>query len=999
MADYVLGLDIGSSSVGWALIHGDENATISNGQKIVAGVRVFPEGVDRTNTGLERPRGQHRRFARGARRVHQRRRQRRKQLIAILQQSALLPTEPEELKSVLTTNPYPLRASGLDESLSLFEFGRTLFHLCQRRGFKSNRKQAKSSDDGKVARETAELQDLIEAADCRTLGEYLAQLDESYCHTDADSDRLRGRYTLRSMYEKEFAALWQTQATHHPKALTEKLKADIHRAIFYQRPLRFDPDVIGDCELEPGEKRASRSHWLAQQFRMLQEINLLKAIDNTTGEERPLEENERQILASALGPKKKMPFDRIRKLLDFHENQTFNLEAQSGRSYLQGNLVEASFQGRQLKAWYNDLTQADKDSVHEAVADIEDPDELHNKAIDEWNLTEEQAERILKINLPAGHFKVSLKAIQKMMPHLVAGHIYSEAKALAGYEIRTSIEVKSALPPIAEAVPGLRNPMVHRALTEVRKVVNSIIRQYGLPEKITVELARDLKNSARKRELIHRENRSRQRDNENIRETLIGEFNISSPSRNDVIKYKLWQECGQACPYTGKTIPASKLFSPEIQIEHILPYSRSLDNSYLNKTLCYLAENAAKLNRTPFEAYADNTEKYQAILQRAANLPWPKRRKFTQKEIDLDECVSRQLNDTRYISRLATRYLQILGTKVSTSKGGVTADLRRMWGLNDLLDPASPGLKTRDDHRHHAVDAAVVALSVPKVLHKLAAVRYDPSRPQLNPPWEDFRQDLAGAINCITVSHRPARKLAGALHKKTGLGLGLNGESYVYRVPVEQLTPAMVDKIRDPAIRNIVQERLTARGIGENSSGQLGNILTEPPMQMPSGVPIKRVRIEKVQRTAVPIRDNGEGEPNKFALPGSNHHIEIYEKPNGDWTGKAVSRFDAHKRLRQGQPIVGRNGTDGERFVMSLCINDMIELNHPETGNHDLYRIQKISVKFTFGSPYIFFRLHTAAKIDNDQTLVRIQSWSKLRGLQPTKVTVDSLGRVSASND
>ncbi len=987
MPKLVLGLDLGPSSVGWALI-ADEEGPFNDDTRIRVGVRVFPEGVADPNTGREQPRGQQRRLARGARRVHQRRRQRREMLLSMLQSAGMVPEGREELRKIWKREPYALRAKGLDERLTPAEFARALYHLNQRRGFKSNRKTGKAAEDGKVLKATSDLQRAIETEGCRTLGEYQARQVDGFRHTEPESERVRGRYTLRAMYEHEFELLWAAQARFHVDLLTDALKARAHHAIFDQRPLRFDPDAIGRCELEPEEERCSRGHWLAQQCRMLQEINNLRTLE-PTGEERPLSDSERRQLAETLGQKRKMTFSKIRGLLGLLETQQFNLEWASKRKELQGNPVEASLRSKLGKA-YTEAPGTAQAAMHDALAECEDDDQLRKRAADACGLTAEQAEKLLAVSVPTGRFAYSLKAIRRLIPHLQAGHLVGEAKSLAGYEEQELAEAMNKLPPVDEVVKHLTNPMVHRALSETRKVVNGIIREYGKPAEVVVELARDLKNSTDRRKEIFFENVKRRKEADGIRDTLREGFGLPNPSRSDVIKYKLWQECGRICPYTGRVIPQTKLFTEEIQVEHILPYSRSLDDSFINKTLCYEDENRRKLNQTPYEAYHADPERYEEVQQRVAALPWPKRRRFAQKEIELDKCISRQLNDTRYITRQVVAYLRVLGCEVRGSKGQMTATLRRYWGLNGLLDGVETPVKTRDDHRHHAIDAAVVALTTRSALQRLSTTRYSPSRPEFPPPWEGFRDDLSAAAATINVSHRPSRALAGALHEETGLGPTDKPGEFVRRVPVEKLTRAMMNKkcIRDDTIRQIVEEACAERG--------LGNALLTPPLRMPSsGVPIRRVRILTQQKTVVSTRSR-DGRMIRGALPGGNHHVEIYESTDAKggtvWTGGAISRFEAHQRLRRGEPVVQRQAEDGARFVMSLCINDMFLLGC--NGRRQLYRVQKAST-----GPDIWFRLHTAATIDDKAAALRVSSWRKFRELSPEKVTVDPIGKLNPCND
>jgi len=1018
MARYTLGLDLGSNSVGWALVAQD-GTRFDNGTPILAGVRVFPEGVADLDQKKERPRGQERREKRSQRRVHYRRRQRRALLRRALAGAGLFPAAKADFLACLALEPYTLRARGLDERLEPHEFGRALYHLCERRGFKTNRK-SQSKEDNKITKDASALQQEIESAGCRTLGEYrakrLAKLDHG--------QRIRGRYTLRAMYEHEFNMLWESQRRFHADTLSDDLKTTSHDAIFYQRPLRFDPEVIGDCELEPGEKRCPLAHWLAQRFRMLQEINHLRVTD--AAGDRPLSRQERAMLAAALGTKREMDFDAIRKCLGFLATQTFSLETEGKRKKLKGNVVEAALQNKVLRKWYKELSNEQRQTVNDALAEIQDPQELRRIAAEQWLCNAEQVEQLLKFTPPDGYLRLSAKAIRKILPYLEpdhvcdqrcremfpgkdseSGHVFSEAKALAGYPPEPPIPTFEFVPPIPRrndkksweaAHPTLRhmgtaltNPLVRRALTETRKVVNAIVREFGKPEEIIIELAREMKHTKEQRQEIHWDNVHRNEKNEEIKKRLQEEFHIPSPSRDDIIKYRLWQECSE-CVYTGKPIPKNKLFTPEIQVEHIYPLDRSLDDSYLNKTLCYGHEtNTLKGNRTPYEAFAD-TPHFDAILKRAERLPWKKRRRFTVREVAFDEFASRQLNDTRFASRFAARYLRTLGVPVRPVKGQTTSKLAHYWGLYGVL--GTDYSKDRDDHRYHAIDAIVVALTSRSHLQRLSTILgRSARRTPLDPPWDGFWDHVRDAVASINVSYRPARKLAGGLHNETALGPTPKSDTYTYRVPLERLTPAMVADIRDPAIQRIVRKRLNERGLEETGSAPLGKVLTEPPLTMPSGVPIKRVRIQTVEKTAIPIRKVN-GRPVKFVLPGGNHHIEIYRKPDGSWTGRCVSRFDACKRLRKGLPVVDREGEEGWTFLMSLCINDMVQLTYPDTGEVKLCRVQWIS-----DGPDIMFRLHSAARIDDKETGVRVKSWGKMQSLGAQKVTVTPLGRIQSSHD
>ena len=339
-----------------------------------------------------------------------------------------------------------------------------------------------------------------------------------------------------------------------------------------------------------------------------------------------------------------------------------------------------------------------------------------------------------------------------------------------------------------DAVPQLRNPVVCRGLTELRKVVNALIREYGKPDVVRVELARDLKRSRRQREDITRQNRENEKRREAAKRRLLNEVGIKNPKPVDVLKLLLADECNWECPYTGKTIPMRALFgpSPQFDIEHIIPFSRSLDNSFPNKTLCEVAENRnIKQNRTPYEAYSCREEKWMQILGRVKRFrgtaAHAKLRKFQQKDLDQD-FVNRQLQDTRYMSRTALEYIGLLygGTidpegrrRVQVSAGRITAYLRDEWGLNAVLADGDADEKNRNDHRHHAVDAVAIALTdaaTVQLLSRSAAPARERGHRLFTPieaPWQGFGEEVRHRVEAINISYRVNRRITGALHKET----------------------------------------------------------------------------------------------------------------------------------------------------------------------------------------------------------------------------------------
>jgi CRISPR-associated endonuclease Csn1 len=550
-----------------------------------------------------------------------------------------------------------------------------------------------------------------------------------------------------------------------------------------------------------------------------------------------------------------------------------------------------------------------------------------------------------------------------------------------------------------ELPPDLRNPIVQRSLYEVRKVVNAIIREYGKPGQIVIELARDVKGSLDQRNEMVWEMRKREAERDETKVRLQKEFDLINPSRSDIDRYRLWQDQGTVCPYSGQSIPGHLLFSSDVQVDHILPYSRSLDDSYQNKVVCYTSANRDKGNQTPFEWLSGDPARYEAMLQRVSKFTGKgaggKKRKFSQKTIEIDECISRQLNDTRYICQEVRKHLQTLGVPVDCTKGQMTAELRHQWGLNQLLDHKTGFTKNRDDHRHHAVDAVVIALTTRKHLQYLAHTKGFRAE-QLPMPWEGFRDQVANRINDINVSHRPTRKICGPLHKETAYGPTREGNEFVCRKELTALKGPMIKKIRDMVIRSLVKKRLAEHHLDpENPPNDLPKELFARPLTMASGVLIKKVRITDTFTNLLPIdtMKNRYGQPYRYVDPGSNHHVEIVEdRKAGKRDCVVISMFEAAQRVRKGLPVIQRDHGADKRFLFSLSKNDMVNLN--VDGQFIPHRVQKFDV-----NGGIILRPHTYAGKVSDTDKPPIIARKSARTLEGQKITVDPLGRMKTAND
>lgn len=997
--EYVLGIDLGTNSIGWAVIGliDGEPAEI-----VRAGARVFEAGMDGDiSSGREESRNLKRRQMRLQRRQAWRRARRLKKIFALLQRYGLLPpgdaSTPEKRQDLINgldkrirasdwfeakassgkfpepaqTLPYILRASALDERLEPHFLGRTLYHLAQRRGYKSNRKAPPKNDEkpGEVEKGIGEIAEGMAQSGSRTLGEYMATLDPF-------TRRIRQRWTARAMYQDEFNRIWDAQAAHRPDQLTPARRRRLYAALFSQRPLWFPKNLVGTCDLEPGESRAPKYSFLSQRFRMLESVNNLTL--DTGGSERGLTQDERAKLVQELELHGGLTFSHIRKkLLRLPAGSVFTIE-RGGEKILRGNRTTSKLYEVFGERWL-EMSAAEHDQALQDVCSIENPSALERRGLNHWKLDEGAAKKFAMTALEPDYFNWSTKAMQKMLPLLETGTTSAEARRELYPEqfgARPPLPLLPALqsPAARRSVGEIRNPAVTRSLTELRRVVNSIVRQRGRPVEIRIELARDLKRSRKDRKQLSERMRSNEKARENAKRRILQAEGNPHPRRDDVLKALLWDECGGICPYTGKPIPFKNLFgeAPQFDIEHIIPRERCFDDSFNNLTLCESHENRhVKGGRTPWEAYG-NSDKWEQILDRVKRFhsesARAKLRRFQMTETTaaefVDKFIARQLNDTRYASRLAAKYAAMLyggladnlhQRRVHVTSGEVTAKLRSAWNLNGILNdgPTTGGgesFKTRDDHRHHAVDAVAIALtsdSTIQGLSRVARIAREQAQRKLSAlegPWPNFVDSVRSEIDKIVVSHRVSKKVSGALHEETiySRPIGEKGEVRV-RKPLAALTNSEVEKIAEEGVRKLVQQKLEALG-GIEPKKAFSNPENLP--QFPSsGVVIKNVRITKPERPTV----IGEGRAKRHVISGNNHHVEIYAELDRDgnekqWGGEVVPMLDAYQRLKAGKPVVQRDHGPLVQFKFSLAKGDTVELQ-AEDGQKSLWVVRKIGAQ------------------------------------------------------
>lgn len=997
----ILGLDIGVNSIGWALLYADNQKRLPSGIKD-CGTRVFKTAMDNDNKlkqGRAATKNSVRREKRMIRRQTERRKRRMRKLTNFLQRNGFLP-RGEDIGVILQSLdrkillkysgyddigdfpkeklahliPYFIRKRALDYDLTPLELGRALHHLGHRRGFNSNRRGQtdENEDEGQIKASINELRQNMQTSNSRTLAEY-------FCTLEPGKTRIRERWTARQMYIDEFNLILDRQS----KLLSADKRQELYNIIFYQRALKSKKGFIGQCTLEQGKTRAPMWHPDVQELRIYQDLNNLR-IANPQTPLRELTDQERQTLADALmgfdgqlDKRGNLTISKAKKLLALPKGSIFSIE-EGGEKTLKGHKTNAIMIQIFGDRWENMEFWEEYDALLD-IRSLEKKEALKKRGMRYWKLNEKQAEELSHAYLPEGYSSFSLKAIWKILPDIKEGQPLQSAIKKNYPEHFEASESLNYLPLVEKYAADLRNPIVQKCLTELRQIINGIIRKYGKPDVIRVELARDIKHSNKEKQRMIEKNRKNEKERETARQKLWEELNIKNPSKEDVLRVQLAEECNWRCPYTGRQISPSNLIGRESQfdIEHIIPFSRSLDNSFVNKTLCYHDENVhIKRNLTPYEVYSSSNGKYQAILERVkhfrSRLGKEKLRRFmlTTEEVECfySDFSSRQLNDTRYATKATIQYLALLyggtidgkgGQRIQGLSGGITYYMRCIFGLNGILN--SDGVKSRDDHRHHAVDAIAIAMTHPGAVHLLTRKArqleqqggfrsFKVTKPIQPDTWPSFQQDVEKNVKNILVSHHINKKVRGQLHEET-----LYSQDYPdsnssktkkhIRKPLAELNISQVEKIVDPAVRQLVREKLHELGEKEPNKA-FKNVENLPVMYKKDNTVnsvIKKVRISRSLQTII----IGEGEKQKNVVTGANHHMEIMEVLNEDgtvqkWEGYVISLLEAHQRILNNKPVIKRFSNKHRRFVFSIACGDVLEVEEANNCKRELFVVRTV---------------------------------------------------------
>ena len=990
---YKIGLDIGITSVGWAIINLDENRIED------LGVRIFDKAEQPKGEPLSLPR----RIARSTRRRLRRKKHRLERIRRLLvREGVLTKNEMDNLfKNRHLVDVWQLRVDALERKLNNDELARVLLHLAKRRGFKSNRKSDHNTNENSVILKKVEENQSI-LSHYRTVADMIVH-DEKFKFHKRNKSEDYSNMIARDSLEQEIQYIFSKQREFHNPVCTEQFEKKYLHIWSSQRPFASKDDIekkVGFCTFESKEKRAPKATYTFQSFVAWGHINKLRLVSQEGI--RMLTDEERHLVYKQAFSKNKVTYYDIRKLLDLQDdvkfkglmydadqplNKTENIRFLELDAYHKIRKCLEQVYGKEALTLFSD---DDFDTFGYALTIFKSDEDIYSYLQNEYiradgkrtcNLTNKVydaalIEQLLHLSFSKfGH--LSLKAIRNILPYIKDGEIYSKACELAGYNFTgPKRKEKTVLLP---NIPNIANPVVMRALTQTRKVVNAIIKKYGSPVSIHIELARELSHSSDERQKIQTAQEKNRKKNETAIKQLVEYGLTKSPTGLDIVKFKLWSEQNGQCMYSLERIELDRLLeNGYVEIDHILPYSRSLDDSYANKALVLTKENRQKGNRTPVEYLGFGTarwQKFENFVLTNKQFSRAKKRNLLRlhyQEAEEQEFKERNLNDTRYISRFFANFVkehlkfadEDKKQKVYTVNGKITAHLRSRWDFN----------KNREQSElHHAADAVIVACASPPMIekitnfykdreqHKELAKKKEPFFPQ---PWPFFSDELKArlskfpkesikALNLgnydsnkleslkpVFVSRMPKRSATGPAHQETlRRYVGFNEKSGKIQTAVKtKLTDIKLDadghfpmygKESDPRTYEAIRQRLLEHGNDPKKAFQ--QPLYKPKKNGEPGPIIRTVKIVDIKNLVVHL-DEGK----TVAYNSNIVRTDVFKK-DGKFYCVPVYTMDILKGVLPNKAIEAnkpysewKEMTTEYSFQFSLYPNDLVRIELPK---------------------------------------------------------------------
>ena len=876
--NYILGLDIGIASVGWAMVEIDEEENPT--RLIDLGVRVFERAeVPKTGDSLAAAR----RLARSVRRLTRRRAHRLLRARRLLKREGVLQAadfDENGLIKSLPNTPWQLRAAALDRKLTPLEWSAVLLHLIKHRGYLSQRKNEGETADKELG---ALLKGIADNAHALQTGDFRTPAELALNKFEKESGHIRnqrGDYSHtfnRKDLQAELNLLFEKQKEFGNPHVSDGLKEGIETLLMTQRPALSGDAVqkmLGHCTFEPTEPKAAKNTYTAERFIWLTKLNNLRILEQ--GNERPLTDTERATLMDEPYRKSKLTYAQARKLLDLDDTAFFK-----GLRYGKDNAEASTLM--EMKAYHAISRALEKEGLKDKKSPLNLSPELQDEIGTAFSLfkTDEDItgrlkdrvqpeilEALLKHISFDKFVQISLKALRRMVPLMEQGKRYDEACAeiYGDHYGKKNTEEKIYLPPIP--ADEIRNPVVLRALSQARKVINAVVRRYGSPARIHIETAREVGKSFKDRKEIEK----RQEENRKDREKAAAKFReyfpnfVGEPKSKDILKLRLYEQQHGKCLYSGKEIDLGRLNEKGyVEIDHALPFSRTWDDSFNNKVLVLGSENQNKGNQTPYEYFngKDNSREWQEFKARVetSRFPRSKKQRILLQKFDEDGFKERNLNDTRYVNRFLCQFVadHMLLTgkgkrRVFASNGQITNLLRGFWGLRKVR---------AENDRHHALDAVVVACSTVAMQQKITRfVRYKEmnafdgktidketgevlhQKTHFPQPWEFFAQEVM-----IRVFGKPDGK-----------------PEFEEADTPEKLRTLLAEKLssRPEAVHEYVTPLFVSRAPNRKMSGQGHMETVKSAKRLDEGISVLRVPLTQLKLKDLEKMVNREREPKLY---------------------------------------------------------------------------------------------------------------------------------------
>ena len=950
----------------------------------------------------------------------------------------------------------------------------------------------------------------------RSIGEYFNSIlpaeNDSYKKTEI---KIRNRFVSRDMYVSEAHAIWDKQSDYHAD-LTDSLRDTLigskddksltKGAVFYQKPLRSQKHKVGKCAYDQSKSRCNVSNLIYQDLLAYKWINTIKK------EGKRLSEEDVNKLYYFYMTHSKFTFSQVKELLQA-ETSNFN---KKNSDIIYGSRLNYQLSNPDIfgVAWF-DLPMETRHEIWHALYFFTNEEQLQAHATEKWGLSSEASIKFAKVSLDKRYGPISEKAAKNILFFLKRGVSYQLSVVLGGVKnslkkVWHNIEendiqfiINRVIKLYSENVSGgfisklqeflldemqlsdfqikklyglqaqtldfsilkkfpyggnedkeigdFKNPLLRNTLFQSRKVINELIDKYGAIDELKAELNTNLKTNKFQR-YIYRLDQRRVLKNRNRYISYIRSISENLTELN-ILKYELWEECKGICPYTGDDIPEDILFSDQIKVVHIHPWSKSLNDSTMNKTLCYGYFSSNIEHLSPHAYFIENTDAWESVVNRAKKifsntLDYPnnqkKYRRFVKKYYQRDY-IKNQLEDPNFVSREVACFLTKVCFKVTVSADYTSDYLIRLLSLNKFIDSSKEKFKYID-LRNHALKSYVTAIRDMKYLNGLADLTKPSKNTNASPipaPHPTFRDEVKYFINTILVSHRSYNRLfstrttvykngktiisqksfspRGSLHRESVYGKRTppNLETaYHIRKPLESIrTLGQVEKIVDINVKKVIYNILKKGNLSEDFSfvpsqvffNTLPNGSKKTKVFLPNKngdpVPIKKVRIRESLNSAVKLKDNID----QYVNLRNNHHVLVYKNEEDEFKEEVISFWEAIKRKKSDAAIYQAPNRKC-KILTALHINDMFLMNLPEIHEsfedipkellvQNLYRVQKLSTYF-----YEFRQAHNnQLNTTKSPEYIRINNFgSRKTGwltYNPVKVKISPTGEISLANE